>query len=83
MDSALLNRDWNRTWSDTMVNLEARKLVETANRLPAFYLHDGLTRIKFDEEIKQVAEKEHDGYDEPSKTNHENCRLWTQGQSYF
>ncbi|SSH75278.1 Uncharacterised protein [Klebsiella pneumoniae] len=24
MDIALLNRGWNRTWSDTMVNLEAR-----------------------------------------------------------
>lgn len=23
------------------------------------------------------------GYDEPSKTNHENCRLWTQGQIYI
>lgn len=23
MDIALLNRGWNRTWSDTMVNLEA------------------------------------------------------------
>ncbi|MCR1552896.1 MAG: DUF4225 domain-containing protein [Enterobacter cloacae] len=58
MDIALLNRGWNRTWSDTMVNLEARKLVETANRLSAFYLHDGLTRINFVEEIKQVVEKE-------------------------
>ncbi|CAM6423427.1 hypothetical protein ENINCK380B_12780 [Enterobacter intestinihominis] len=64
MDIALLNRGWNRTWSDTMVNLEARKLVETANRLSAFYLQDGLTRIKFVEEIKQVVEiknlKQHD-----------------------
>ncbi|ELE9704556.1 MULTISPECIES: DUF4225 domain-containing protein [Enterobacter] len=58
MDIALLNRGWNRTWSDTMVNLEARKLVETANRLSAFYLQDGITRIKFVEEIKQVVEKE-------------------------
>ena len=58
MDIALLNRGWNRTWSDTMVNLEARKLVETANRLSAFYLQDGLTRIKFVEEIRQVVEKE-------------------------
>lgn len=47
MDIALLNRGWNRTWSDTMVNLEARKLVETANRLSAFYLQDRITRIKF------------------------------------
>ena len=58
MDIALLNRGWNRTWSDTMVNLESRKLVETANRLSAFYLQDGLTRIKFVGEIKQVVEKE-------------------------
>ncbi len=58
MDIALLDRGWNRTWSDTMVNLEARKLVETANRLSAFYLQNGLTRIKFVEEIRQVVEKE-------------------------
>jgi len=41
-----------------MVNLEARKLVDTANQLSAFYLQDGLCRIKFVEEIKQVVEKE-------------------------
>lgn len=58
MDIALLNKGRNRAWSDTMVNLEARKLVETANQLSAFYLHDGLTRIKFVEEIKQIVEKE-------------------------
>ncbi|EOI5857431.1 hypothetical protein ACMS0L_005271, partial [Klebsiella aerogenes] len=58
MDIMLFNRGWNRTWSDTMVNLEARKLIETANRLSAFHLHNGLTRIKFVEEIKQVVEKE-------------------------
>lgn len=58
MDIALLNRGWNRTWTNAMVNLEARKLVETANRLSAFHLHDGLTRIKFVEEIKQVVESE-------------------------
>ncbi|WP_407859478.1 DUF4225 domain-containing protein [Enterobacter pseudoroggenkampii] len=58
MDIALLNRGWNRTWSDTMVNLEARKLVETANRLSVFYLQDGITRIKFVGEIKQVVDRE-------------------------
>lgn len=68
MDIALLNRGWNRTWSDTMVNLEARKLFETANRLSAFYLHDALTRIKFIEEIKQVVEKEQGEYDGSSRT---------------
>lgn len=58
MDIALLNKGRNRAWTDTMVSLEARKLVETANRLSAFYLQDSLTRIKFVEEIKQVIEKE-------------------------
>ncbi|MDY1036884.1 DUF4225 domain-containing protein [Lelliottia sp. CFBP8978] len=58
MDIALLNRGWNRTWSDTMVNLEARKLIETANRLSAFHLHDSLTRIKFVNEVKQAVEEE-------------------------
>ncbi|HAV2210405.1 TPA: hypothetical protein JHJ93_003706 [Enterobacter cloacae] len=51
MDIALLNRGWNRTWSDTMVNLEARKLVETANRLSAFYLQDGLRKVRISGEI--------------------------------
>ena len=68
MDIALLNRGCNRKWSDTMVNLEARKLFDTANRLSAFYLHDSLTRIEFVEEIKQVVEKEQDGYDGSSRT---------------
>ena len=68
MDIALLNRGCNRTCSDTMVNLEARKLFETANRLSAFYLHDALTRIEFVEEIKQVVEKEQGGYDGSSRT---------------
>lgn len=58
MDIALLNKGRNRAWSETMVNLEARKLVDTANQLSAFYLQDGLCRIKFVEEIKQVVEKE-------------------------
>ncbi len=58
MDIALLNNGRNRAWSETMVNLEARKLVETANQLSAFYLQDGLSRIRFVEEIKQVVERE-------------------------
>ena len=56
-DIALLNKGRIRAWSDTMVNLEARKLIKTANQLSAFYLRDGLTRIRFVEEIKQVVEK--------------------------
>ncbi|SFU04778.1 hypothetical protein SAMN05192562_104214 [Kosakonia arachidis] len=37
MDIALLNRGWNRTWSDTMVNLEARKVVELKPMKNALY----------------------------------------------
>ena len=58
MDIAIPNKDRNSAWSETMVNLEARKLVEAANRLSSFYLHDSFIRIKFVEEIKQVVEKE-------------------------
>ncbi len=35
-----------------MVNMEARKLINTANTVSAFHLRDGLTRIKFMEDIK-------------------------------
>ena len=45
----------NKAWAETMVNLEARKLMNTANRLTAFHLQDGLTRINFVQAIKQVA----------------------------
>jgi hypothetical protein len=58
MDIAIPNKDRNSAWSETMVNLEARKLVDAANRLSSFYLHDSFIRIKFVEEIKQVVEKE-------------------------
>lgn len=58
MDIVIPNKDRNSAWSETMVNLEARKLVEAANRLSSFYLHDSFIRIKFVEEIKQVVEKE-------------------------
>jgi hypothetical protein len=58
MDIALPGRCWNRSWSDTMINLEARKLISAANQLSAFYLYDGLTRISFVEEIKQIVEQQ-------------------------
>lgn len=45
MDAALLeimrSGGRNKAWAETMVNLEARKLIDTANRLSAFYLRDG------------------------------------------
>lgn len=77
MDIALLNRGCNRTWSDTMVNLDARKLIETANRLSAFFLHNALTRIEFVEEIKQVLEKEQGGYDGSSRTQSVNLYVFS------
>ena len=47
----------NKARAETMINLEARKLVDTANRLSACHLQDGLTRINFIQEIKQVVEQ--------------------------
>lgn len=62
MDAALLDMmrsgGRNKAWAETMVNLEARKLVDTANRLSAFHLQDGLTRINFVQEIRQVIEQQ-------------------------
>lgn len=37
-----------------MINLEARKLVNTANTVAAMHLFDSLTRLKFVDEIRQV-----------------------------
>ncbi|MFC0140020.1 DUF4225 domain-containing protein [Erwinia mallotivora] len=62
MDSALLSMmqsgGRNRAWAETMVNMEARKLVNLASQLSAFHLPDGLTRIKFCQEIKHVVEQQ-------------------------
>lgn len=62
MDAALLNMmssgGRNKAWAETMVNLEARKLINTANTLSSYHLRDGLTRINFVQEIKQVVEQQ-------------------------
>lgn len=62
MDAALLEMmrsgGRNKAWAETMVNLEARKLINIANRLSAFHLKDGLTRIQFVQEIKSVIDKQ-------------------------
>ncbi len=62
MDAALLeimrSGGRNKAWAETMVNLEARKLIDTANRLSAFYLRDGLTRMQFVQEIKSVIDRQ-------------------------
>jgi len=62
MDAVLLDMmrsgGRNKAWAETMVNLEARKLIDVANKLSAFHLQDGLTRINFVQEIKQVVEQQ-------------------------
>lgn len=62
MDTALLDMAGsgrrNRAWAETMVNLEARKLVSTANYLSSFHLKDSLTRINFVREIQNVVEQQ-------------------------
>ncbi|MFI3309765.1 DUF4225 domain-containing protein [Ewingella allii] len=62
MDIALLNMAGsggrNKAWAETMVNLEARKLINTANTLASFHLNDGLTRMQFVQEIKDVVEQQ-------------------------
>ncbi|MCT4713370.1 DUF4225 domain-containing protein [Enterobacteriaceae bacterium H11S18] len=61
MDAALLDMmrsGRNKNWAETMVNLEARKLIDTANTLSAFHLRDGLTRMNFVQEIKDVVEQQ-------------------------
>ncbi|MFD1802400.1 DUF4225 domain-containing protein [Mixta tenebrionis] len=62
MDAALLDMmrsgGRNKNWAEAMVNLEARKLVNTANMLSFPHLSDGLIRLKFHEEIKGVIEQQ-------------------------
>lgn len=41
-----------------MVNPEARKLIHIANTLSSFHLREGLTRMKFVREIKEVVEQQ-------------------------
>lgn len=59
MEAALLDMmhsGRNKYWAETMVNLEARKLINAANTLSAFHLSDSLTRMKFVQEIKEFIE---------------------------
>ena len=61
MDAALsdmMRSGRNKNWAETMVNLEARKLINTANTLSSFHLRDSLTRMKFVQEIKEVVEQQ-------------------------
>ncbi|MEG3131015.1 DUF4225 domain-containing protein [Pantoea cypripedii] len=62
MDAALLSMmrsgGRNKAWAETMVNLEARKLVDAANYISGYHLKDGLTRMQFVQEIRDVVEKQ-------------------------
>jgi len=52
MDIALFPGQRNRAWAETMINLKARKLINTANMVGGNHLTDGLARIKFMDDIK-------------------------------
>lgn len=52
MDTLLLPGQNPRAWAETMINLEARKLVNTANTVAAMHLQDGFIRIQFVNEIR-------------------------------
>lgn len=61
MDSAILamrEKGRNRHWAESMVNLEARKLLTEANKISSFHLKDGLIRMKFTAEIKTLIEQQ-------------------------
>ncbi|QKJ88976.1 DUF4225 domain-containing protein [Paramixta manurensis] len=58
MDTFLLSGGRNQAWSETMVNLEARKLVNTANKVASAHLQDGLTRMGFMREIKDLIDQQ-------------------------
>lgn len=52
MDISLLTGQRTNAWSATMINLEARKLINTANIVASHHLQDGLTKIKFMEILR-------------------------------
>ncbi|WP_337994959.1 hypothetical protein [Kosakonia radicincitans] len=52
MDIALFPGQKGRAWAETMINLGARKLINTANIVGGDHLKDGLARIRFMEDIK-------------------------------
>lgn len=64
MDAALLSMmqtgGRNKAWVDMMVNMEARKLVSTANAVAASHLHDGITRVQFMDDIRNLIRNEFD-----------------------
>ena len=53
MDMLLFPGQNRRAWTETMINLEARQLVNTANMVAAMHLQDGFIRIQFVDEIRE------------------------------
>jgi len=61
MDAALLDMmrsGRSKNWSETMINLEARKLINTANYVSAVHLSNGMTQLKFVQEIRDLVEQQ-------------------------
>ncbi|WP_413715426.1 DUF4225 domain-containing protein [Serratia ureilytica] len=70
MDISLLTGQRATAWSATMINLEARKLISTANMVAANHLQNGLTRIQFMEDIKSFITQQF-SFARKSKTDEE------------
>jgi hypothetical protein len=54
MDVALLDMmrsGRSKNWAETMINLEARKLINTTNHVSSVHLSNGMTQVKFVQEI--------------------------------
>lgn len=62
MDAALLymmrSGGRNDLWANSMVNLEARKLINTANQLASLHIKDGMARMQFVNEITDIVKRQ-------------------------
>ncbi|WP_010259802.1 DUF4225 domain-containing protein [Pantoea agglomerans] len=48
----------SKNWAETMINLEARKLINTANHVSSVHLSNGMTQVKFVQEIRDLVEQQ-------------------------
>lgn len=58
--SMIKDKGRNKSWAETMVFLEAEKLIYEANRVSMFHLSDSFARMDFVKEIKDVVENQFD-----------------------
>lgn len=61
MDVALLDMmrsGRSKNWAETMIILEARKLINTANHVSSVHLSNGMTQVKFVQEIRDLVEQQ-------------------------